>query len=69
MTEGMTIQIEEDDDGSGWIKVIDPQGKKGLIPASYVEVIEDNHGSRGAPKVPISTKPNIRGSGQIGKFW
>ncbi|PAV17054.1 Bzz1-Myo3 5p-Bee1p-Vrp1p actin assembly complex component [Pyrrhoderma noxium] len=65
VSEGMTIQIEEDDDGSGWIKVIDPQGKKGLIPASYVEVIEDNHGSRDAPKIPISTKPNIRGSGQI----
>ena len=28
----------EVDDGSGWIKIADPQGEKGLVPASYVEL-------------------------------
>ena len=28
------------DDGSGWIKIADSQGGKGLVPASYVELSE-----------------------------
>ena len=32
------MQLLEVDDGSGWIKVADSQGGKGLVPASYVEL-------------------------------
>lgn len=28
----------EEDDGSGWINVVDNQGRKGLVPTSYVEL-------------------------------
>lgn len=27
----------ESDDGSGWVKVADPNGRSGLIPASYLD--------------------------------
>ena len=28
----------EPDDGSGWVKVADDQGRDGLVPASYLEL-------------------------------
>jgi formin-binding protein 1 len=31
------VQVLEADDGSGWVKVVDNRGGKGLVPASYVE--------------------------------
>ena len=34
------MQILEDDDGSGWVKVTDEHGGKGLVPASYVQATE-----------------------------
>ena len=34
------VHIIEEDDGSGWVKVIDDAGGKGLVPASYVQVVE-----------------------------
>lgn len=34
------VRVLEEDDGSGWIKVIDEHGGKGLVPASYVEMSE-----------------------------
>lgn len=37
--EGETIKVLEEDDGSGWVKVANNSGGKGLVPASYVEVV------------------------------
>ncbi|KAL4250780.1 hypothetical protein ABKN59_006093 [Abortiporus biennis] len=37
ISEGDTVQILEPDDGSGWIKISNPSGGKGLVPASYIE--------------------------------
>lgn len=37
--EGETAKVLEEDDGSGWIKVANKRGEKGLVPASYVEVV------------------------------
>jgi hypothetical protein len=34
--EGETVQVVEPDDGSGWTKVSNSLGKRGLVPASYV---------------------------------
>jgi len=36
LAEGMTVRILEPDDGSGWVKVIDPCEKSGLVPTSYI---------------------------------
>ncbi|KAH7106916.1 hypothetical protein BKA62DRAFT_611651, partial [Auriculariales sp. MPI-PUGE-AT-0066] len=36
VAEGSEVDILEDDDGSGWVKVQDPEGQSGLIPASYL---------------------------------
>lgn len=40
VSEGAEVYILEEDDGSGWIKVVDSEGAKGLVPASYLEVGE-----------------------------
>lgn len=45
--EGETVKVLEDDDGSGWIKVANKSGRKGLVPASYVKVV----GSERKPNV------------------
>lgn len=68
MAAGSTVQILEEDDGSGWVKVADEFGGKGLVPAAYVEVVQAPASvpSR-APPVPIaSTRP--RTGGQYGGF-
>jgi uncharacterized protein YgiM (DUF1202 family) len=39
ISEGETVKVLEEDDGSGWIKVANNIGGKGLVPASYVEVV------------------------------
>ncbi|GJJ13445.1 hypothetical protein Clacol_007699 [Clathrus columnatus] len=40
ISAGDSVQLLEVDDGSGWIKVANSQGHKGLIPASYIELSE-----------------------------
>ena len=37
--EGETVKVLEEDDGSGWVKVANNSGGKGLVPASYVEAV------------------------------
>ncbi|KAG5716655.1 hypothetical protein E4T56_gene16386 [Termitomyces sp. T112] len=37
VSEGETVHVVEANDGSGWVKVADMQGKDGLVPASYLE--------------------------------
>lgn len=39
ISEGETFKVLEEDDGCGWIKVENNSGKKGLVPASYVEEV------------------------------
>ncbi|KAF8488671.1 hypothetical protein F5888DRAFT_1796322 [Russula emetica] len=35
--EGASVHVIEEDDGSGWVKVLDEDGGRGLVPASYIE--------------------------------
>ncbi|KAG2065715.1 hypothetical protein BDR04DRAFT_1108021 [Suillus decipiens] len=37
VTEGTVVHVLEEDDGSGWVKVANSDGKKGLVPATYLE--------------------------------
>ncbi|KZV73725.1 hypothetical protein PENSPDRAFT_732757 [Peniophora sp. CONT] len=37
--DNVIVTILEEDDGSGWVKVADDKGGRGLVPASYVEVV------------------------------
>ncbi|THH27874.1 hypothetical protein EUX98_g6316 [Antrodiella citrinella] len=41
ITEGQSVEVLEEDDGSGWIKVADATGGSGLVPASYIEAIDE----------------------------
>ncbi|EIM85766.1 uncharacterized protein STEHIDRAFT_79768 [Stereum hirsutum FP-91666 SS1] len=62
--EGAQVDVLEDDDGSGWVKVADSNGGRGLIPASYIEAIDDTAGAT-TPRssTPTAVTPN-QGSGQ-----
>jgi hypothetical protein len=40
-TEGVSLDVLEPDDGSGWVKVSDGQGS-GLVPATYLEIVEED---------------------------
>ncbi|EIN12379.1 hypothetical protein PUNSTDRAFT_97060 [Punctularia strigosozonata HHB-11173 SS5] len=40
VAEGTDVEVLEEDDGSGWVKVDDRRGGKGLVPASYVEYVD-----------------------------
>ncbi|TCD63247.1 hypothetical protein EIP91_005803 [Steccherinum ochraceum] len=73
ITEGQTVRILEEDDGSGWIKVGDSSGGSGLVPASYIEVIADEPVS--APPSPIvpsinrATKPQLGPKKKYGNLY
>ncbi|EIW81337.1 hypothetical protein CONPUDRAFT_82321 [Coniophora puteana RWD-64-598 SS2] len=47
VTDGAIVHVLEEDDGSGWVKVADQTGGKGLVPASYLESLDEQPG--GAP--------------------
>lgn len=57
LAEGMTVQILEPDDGSGWVKVKDPNEKNGLVPASYI----------GTGDKSLEGRSTIRGSNRRGQ--
>jgi hypothetical protein len=57
--EGMLVHIVEEEDGSGWVKVSNNAGGKGLVPASYVEIVDSADVQQS-----LSTS---QGSGQYGK--
>ncbi|KAF9236493.1 hypothetical protein BU15DRAFT_89110 [Melanogaster broomeanus] len=40
-SEGALVHVLEEDDGFGWVKVIDNHGGKGLVPASYLDSVRD----------------------------
>jgi uncharacterized protein YgiM (DUF1202 family) len=40
LPEGSKVRVLEADDGSGWVKVIDLHGDSGLVPASYLEMLD-----------------------------
>jgi hypothetical protein len=59
--EGATVHVVEEDDGSGWVKVTNNHGGKGLIPASYLETAD----VKSLELSGGSEEP--RGSGQFGR--
>jgi formin-binding protein 1 len=64
VTEGSTVRVVEEDDGSGWAKVDNGQGGKGLVPATYIQL--DSGGTSQKPASPISNQPSPGGSGKYG---
>jgi uncharacterized protein YgiM (DUF1202 family) len=55
--------VIEEDDGSGWVKVADSQGRKGLIPASYVS---DSDAETSSTVTPANSRTQ-KGSGSYGE--
>ncbi|CAA7269111.1 unnamed protein product [Cyclocybe aegerita] len=42
--DGAYVHVLEPDDGSGWVKVVDKDGNSGLVPASYLEILNGEGG-------------------------
>ena len=65
LSEGAVVHVVEEDDGSGWVKVMDETGAKGLVPASYVQL------DAAAPERVEAASPHTasrpQGSGVRGK--
>ena len=57
--EGAIVRVVEEDDGSGWVKVADEGGGRGLVPASYIEAPD-------AIPAPKAGAGQSVGSGQFG---
>ncbi|KAI0084817.1 hypothetical protein BDY19DRAFT_1043519 [Irpex rosettiformis] len=62
VTEGSFVHVLEEDDGSGWVKVLDNSGKKGLVPASYVDL------QGPAPSIRESTPQGSEVLQAVGEF-
>jgi hypothetical protein len=54
------VHVIEEDDGSGWVKVLDEDGGRGLVPASYIE-------SGDVTQVPSPGTGPFLGSSQFGE--
>ncbi|KAI0916824.1 hypothetical protein AcW1_007829 [Taiwanofungus camphoratus] len=66
VSEGAIVQVLEEDDGSGWVKVADNSGGRGLVPASYIELLS---AVSTTPQNPVAIPASSRqqGSGQYVK--
>lgn len=54
------MHVIEEDDGSGWVKVLDEGGGRGLVPASYIESVDET-------PAPSPGTGRSLGSGQFGE--
>ncbi|GJE88388.1 hypothetical protein PsYK624_044710 [Phanerochaete sordida] len=59
--DGAVVRVVEEDDGSGWVKVLDDEGAKGLVPASYLEPVE----AAAAPAAAPAQAHAVQGSGRF----
>lgn len=53
------VKVLEEDDGSGWVKVANSSGKKGLVPASYVEAAGPGEESKATTKASVQYGASI----------
>ena len=56
MLDGMNVRILEPDDGSGWVKVADQDGKSGLVPASYIQTAQGSADTNSGGRGTLSTQ-------------
>lgn len=50
------MRVLEEDDGSGWVKVADSDGEKGLVPATYLEDAGTSSLEKSEPSQQISQR-------------
>ncbi|KAH9948829.1 hypothetical protein B0H21DRAFT_731329 [Amylocystis lapponica] len=61
--EGTSVEVLEEDDGSGWVKVADNTGGKGLVPSSYIQFTD----ALVAPDQEPPTASEPSGAGRAGE--
>ena len=63
--DGEVVQVLEEDDGSGWVKVLNEHGQSGLVPATY---LEEEKAAPGSMPVPArAAVSRTQGSGEKGQ--
>jgi len=71
VAEGEVVTLLEEDDGTGWVKIDDGKGGKGLVPATYLQKDSGEASQVGDIKSPASpnvNKTTTQGSGKYGKL-
>ncbi|KDQ20989.1 hypothetical protein BOTBODRAFT_27000 [Botryobasidium botryosum FD-172 SS1] len=63
VSEGAQVLLLEEDDGSGWVKIADSKGGKGLVPATYIR-IQAQGAQPTRPPPPLAARPT-QGSGKF----
>ncbi|KAH7884954.1 hypothetical protein F5I97DRAFT_1937294 [Phlebopus sp. FC_14] len=68
VSEGGTVHILEEDDGYGWVKVVNDREARGLVPASYLDIDTENvvASERKVGVGEVMSAREDRGSGQFG---
>ncbi|TEB30594.1 hypothetical protein FA13DRAFT_1755022 [Coprinellus micaceus] len=62
--DGEVVQVIEEDDGSGWVKVLNEHGQSGLVPATYLEE------EKAAPvSMPVPARVRTNFLCKKVKFW
>jgi hypothetical protein len=61
-SEGTLVHVHEEEDGTGWVKVADNLGRKGLVPASYI------HRVGSADSQTLNKVPQRQQWGEFGSF-
>lgn len=67
VSEGSVVDVLELDDGSGWVKIGDASGEKGLVPATYVQLMEDGAQPAASAGTIRGNKP--QGGGKFGEWY
>ncbi|KAF8490779.1 hypothetical protein F5888DRAFT_1795913 [Russula emetica] len=61
--EGASVHVIEEDDGSGWVKVLDEDGGRGLVPASYIDATPPQLVSQGSLLLEVCGLYDYRSQG------
>jgi hypothetical protein len=69
--EGTRVEVLEEDDGSGWIKIKGSTEKSGLVPASYLKLDTDEDSEEELEpdfSIPVPIISHIQRSGRFGEY-
>jgi hypothetical protein len=70
--EGTRVKVLEEDDGSGWIKILNSStDKSGLVPSSYLRLDADEDSEEELEPdlaIPVPVTSHVQRSGRFGEY-